>query len=614
MKRLLTALFLLISAAIYAQNATQITEDCIIRGPLTGVAGKYKYSYVVSDEGERIKNGPISITGKENYKYGNVTVTGNYTLTASAKMGLMNGPISVKANYHGVQQRYKTQVVEDYAYSFTGNFLNGIPNGTFTVKATDYGSSTATYKNGVLVGAYSVDETVDKRFIKIKGAFNDKGKMIGVWHFNNLGDESDWEFINGIRIRVSSKKEESTPKQIEMARKYATGAIGLDELKKEGYAPVVDSLRLGDYASDLYFIEVIADWDRLAKCNFGTSYWVKYTYLYSAIPISDKLFSNLLSEFKNNAEERARSSKFHYDELIGRYTVTITDWERHAVVTRSLSDEQTAQINAVTDQYLRDHAYTSIDKLLNDAYYGYFKNIRINTSIDSFNDAARILGKDIPETRDIDRLKKCKADFEKIQGLTLDNSPKTSDGTYYIMDMTDGRQRYLSVEAVTSFNDLCSQVDETLVVLEKKAEEENIANLTKKASSSIDNLLGKELSDFPDKNSRFVLNETTRTYSGEAFSSHVGPFLPFFSYVVEKVQDNGNMINCTCTFKVMQKKQTSEYRVSFNMLKSGEIIIESLNINDAELLRTAELTKEEKKKMKGLKAAKAIGALRSLGF
>ena len=84
--------------------------------------------------------------------------------------------------------------------------------------------------------------------------------------------------------------------------------------------------------------------------------------------------------------------------------------------------------------------------------------------------------------------------------------------------------------------------------------------------------------------------------------------------MVEKVQDNGNMINCTCTFKVMQKKQTSEYRVSFNMLKSGEIIIESLNINDAELLGTAELTKEEKKKMKELKAAKAIGALRSLGF
>lgn len=248
-----SALLLLPSKTLTAQ--TQITEDYRVTGPWVDYAVPMKYSYIVSDEGERIKHGPISISGKLNQTYGSVTITGSYQLNASANKGNLNGPMSVKASYHGVQRTLRGQQVEDYAYSFSGSFLNGVPNGTFTAKATNYGSSTVTYKQGKLVGAYNVDEVIDDRMVTIKGSLNNEGKMIGVWHIESLGSVEVWEFIKGIRIRLSSAAAESTPKQIEMAKKYATGSVTKEALEEEGYFPVQDSIELGDYANDLYFLD-----------------------------------------------------------------------------------------------------------------------------------------------------------------------------------------------------------------------------------------------------------------------------------------------------------------------------------------------------------------------
>lgn len=77
-----SALLLLPSKTLTAQ--TQITEDYRVTGPWVDYAVPMKYSYIVSDEGERIKHGPISISGKLNQTYGSVTITGSYQLNASA--------------------------------------------------------------------------------------------------------------------------------------------------------------------------------------------------------------------------------------------------------------------------------------------------------------------------------------------------------------------------------------------------------------------------------------------------------------------------------------------------------------------------------------------------
>lgn len=79
MKKLISLCFLgllqlLLSLSLTAR--TQISENYLITGPWTDYAAPMKYSYAVSDEGERIMNGPISISGKQNEIYGGEVLFG----------------------------------------------------------------------------------------------------------------------------------------------------------------------------------------------------------------------------------------------------------------------------------------------------------------------------------------------------------------------------------------------------------------------------------------------------------------------------------------------------------------------------------------------------------
>lgn len=410
----LWGIFLLFqSVSLTAQ--TQISENYLISGPFTDYVAPMKYSYTVSDEGERVMNGPISISGRQNETYGNVTITGNYVLNAAAKNGNLNGSMSVKANYHGVKQLFRGQEVEDYAYSFSGSFINGVPNGTFTVKATNFGSSTVTYKQGVLVGSYYVDEIIDDRILTIKGSFNDSGKMVGVWDIKKFGDTEVWEFVNGVRVRMSSKHSESTPKQIEMAKKYASGTITKEALEEEGYFPVQDSIALGDYSSDLYFLKFIADWDKLPGRNFKKGFWVKYSYLYNLLPLPAREFEKVLSNYKNNGEAPL---PVKYDELAKCYVTNY--YENYGtpqvklVYDRRFTESQLKAIDEAIDNYCRQNPI-SLSQLFYVTYAGYDvrqKAAHIQSGYGEVNDFKIV--------------------SEAIKKV-LDGKEKTADGLYYII-------------------------------------------------------------------------------------------------------------------------------------------------------------------------------------
>lgn len=406
-------LLLLPSISLTAQ--TQISENYLITGPWTDYVAPMKYSYTVSDEGERVMNGPISISGKQNETYGNVTITGSYVLNASAKNGNLNGAMSVKANYHGVKQLFRGQEVEDYAYSFSGNFINGVPNGTFTAKATNFGSSTVTYKQGILVGAYYVDEIIDDRILTIKGSFNDAGKMVGVWDIKKYGDTEVWEFVNGVRVRLSSKQSESTPKQIEMAKKYASGTITKEALEEEGYFPVQDSIALGDYSSDLYFLKFIVDWDKMPARSFKEGLWVKYSYLYNLLPLPAREFEKVLSNYHNNGEAPL---PVKYDELAKCYVTNY--WENYGtmqaklIYDRRFTESQMKAINEAIDNYCRQNPI-SLSQLFYVTNAGY-----------DFRQKAANIQAGYGEVNDF------KVVSEAIKKV-LDGKEKTADGLYYII-------------------------------------------------------------------------------------------------------------------------------------------------------------------------------------
>ena len=485
---------LIVVSAIQSSAQTQITENYLVTGPWTDYVVPMKYSYTVSDEGERIKNGPITISGAQNEKYGNVTITGKYLLKASAKNGNLNGPMSVNANYHGVRQLYRGQQVEDYAYSFSGTFLNGLPNGSFTAKATNFGSSAVTYKNGVLVGSYSVNEVIDDRIVKIKGAFNDKGKMIGEWRVEILGDVSVWEMVNGIRVRISSKNQESTPQQIEKARKYAAGTISEKELEKEGYIPVQDSIRLGDYATDLYFLKFIADWEKLAGGSFEESYWVKYTYLYNILPLPEKEFEKVIENYKEKGvaplvvdfDEKAKSYYTHYYVNYGTPSVDL--------IKRRFTEEQLGKIKEALDYYCRNNP-VSLAVITGNDYTIRNKVSSINSKYDRLKNTSELTqskslyGSLIKDIEDI------KAALQK----DLSERDMTPDGLYYIFPYDDSRQplsfRYFAAASRDEFLALEKEIRDYGDSLKVKEEEErsavaqsflrNISGIENKSSSKI---------------------------------------------------------------------------------------------------------------------------------
>jgi len=463
---------------------TQITENYLITGPFTDYIAPMKYSYTVSDEGERIMNGPISVLGKQNETYNNVTITGSYSLNASAKNGNLNGKMSVKATYHGVKQLLRGQQVEDYSYSFNGTFTNGIPNGTFTAKATNFGSSTVTYKQGVLVGAYNVNETINDRILSIKGNFNDAGKMIGVWNIERLGDVEVWEFINGIRIRLSSKQTESTPKQIEMARKYASGSITKEALEKEGYYPQQDSIQLGDYANDLYFLKFIADWDKMPGYSFNKSLWIKYTYLYNLLPLPDREMEAFITNYKENGKAPMR---VEYNEKAKCYTTSY--WENYGtmsskvVYNRRFTDSQLKAIAEALDYYCRQNPIGTRTLFELSRYQFYHSSY--DSRHDLYNKAGAVEYQHEKYKENKELIRDYSSFINDIEIVSkgiqtvLEGKKKTSDSLYYIIPSDDSNQAlsvyYFPVSTLENLQDLEREIREYIVIQEQKAEEERIA-------------------------------------------------------------------------------------------------------------------------------------------
>ena len=474
------------STTAFAQN--QITENYLVTGPYTDYGASMKYSYKVSDDGDRIKHGPITISGNQNEQYGNVTITGKYQLNATAANGMLNGAMTVSAKYHGVQQLFRGQNVEDYAYSLSGSFINGIPNGTFTAKATNYGSSSATYKKGVLVGAYSVNEILDDRIINIKGTLSETGKMIGEWRIEDKGDVSVWEFVNGIRIRTSTKSQESTPKQIEMAKKYAANAISVEELEKEGFFPVQDSIRLGDYASDLYFLKYIADWDKLPKCSFGTSYWVKYSYLYNILPIPDNKFETILETILSDLREYGENlhSSITYDKKAKAYVTEYRE-ENRGLIRRRFTDEQLNKVKEAIDLYCREQPIQSLGSLFSELQISHqsgvpsphgiveqFESIKTDTDLNSLSYKYQSF---------LDKVES----IGKIATAQLEGKEKTADGNYYMIPKKWSLPfyvKYFPVSVLEEFLAFEKEVKEFGDVLEQRIEESRIASEQRLAEES----------------------------------------------------------------------------------------------------------------------------------
>jgi hypothetical protein len=580
MKKLFFTLFwgiLLLLPSISLTAQTQISENYLITGPWNDYVAPMKYSYTVSDEGERVMNGPIFISGKQNETYGNVTITGNYNLNASAKNGSLNGAMSVKANYHGVKQLFRGQEVEDYTYSFSGNFLNGVPNGTFTAKATNYGSSAVTYKQGILVGSYYVDEITNDRILTIKGSFNDAGKMVGVWDIKKYGETEVWEFVNGVRVRLSSKQSESTPTQIEMAKRYASGTITKEALEEEGYFPVQDSIALGDYSSDLYFLKFIVDWDKMPACSFKEGMWVKYSYLYNLLPLPTREFENVLSNYQYNGEA---PFLVEYDEIAKCYVTSYYENygtpQAKMINNRRFTESQLEAIDEAIDNYCRQNPI-SLAQLFYVTNAGY-----------DFSQQAAKIQAGYGEINDF------KVVSEAIKKV-LDGKEKTADGLFYIIP---GEKlltaNYFAVSNLDDYYALEQKVtqaaEEKRLAKEKEIEEKRDAAIqclvaglsgiekqsSNKASQQLNLMIIKKYSYYTP------VPKNSLNINAIELAEAIAPVIEYSVVdIIEDPEEYG-----TYKVKIEFKNQKETVPVSMSITNEGKIIDGSIAIPE-EILNTA---------------------------
>lgn len=449
-------IFIVGSLSAFAQNQRQTSEYISIRmhDLLPDYGGTFTYSYILDDSGNRIKNGPLTISGSRDdvYEFLNyLKVKGSYKLSGSCKNNKMDGPFSVSASY-----RWGYIKLNDEKISMKGSFLEGVPNGNFTASITDIGSVNVNYNKGILVGSYSVDASMldNSLWAKIKGSFDKKGNMIGKWEFNtlNLGDGT-MDFVNGVLINASMNHSnsfhEASDKEMEIAKQFASGKISEEDLLDNGYIIVLDSLRLGDYACDIFYRKRMVDWSNgLGYCSFKDSEWVKYKSLGRVATASEADLSTVLAE----CQTKGFSDLITFDKSINAYRIN----------GKVLVKKQKEQILSAIDAYNRNNPVISFESFL-DNYLTYhsFRQRKGNgvNAISAFADIQNQTNLDYAK-KEYNALLALLDKIDNNESLQFDSVEKTQDGEYYIMKNNGNpfKCTYLPVSCVADFKALEDQI------------------------------------------------------------------------------------------------------------------------------------------------------------
>lgn len=313
---LLTAVFLFGMIGESFAQRQKITESYLMRTDINNVVfeGNKTYYYIVGEDGGQLKDGQYTISCPQAsysvsvfpYTY---KLVGSYNMTANHSKGKLNGAIS--SNFKMTVTSSNGQSDNEYQ-TITGNFTNGVPNGTFIVNAkrTLITKLNATYKNGILVGAFSCDVLGwDNLPHKYSGTLTQSGKLNGTWTY--LG--GTMLFQNGVLISDNdTDKGKSTPPAISaLAKQYAAGSITKDALAEKGYTVLKSKIELGKYASTCILRDSGVDFEDLGGCNFEQEA-VEYEYLKQVCYLNKEGVEQLIADLENEGE-----CGFAYDSYRG---------------------------------------------------------------------------------------------------------------------------------------------------------------------------------------------------------------------------------------------------------------------------------------------------------
>lgn len=297
-KILLLASACLLNCAIVFGQRQQTTEDYNPSPAGFPTTGKKTYSYIIGEDGKKLKDGSFSISAKpdilvvdKGFSRYAVSNNGYFKLNTTFMKGNLHGALTSSFSITVTKQGLAGNASESYKMTFSGNFSDGLPHGTFNIKYdTDSNDKlVATYNNGVLVGAYSSSGIYKKLPCIVKGTLTSKGELTGKWTIEDLKSHI-YEFQNGVLIRKTSEEEATRPAITELAKKYAAGAITETELEKQNIIVLEDSIPLGSFARNIIFRDEVFDIQDVGGYDFSNPNNKRYKYLKEVSCFNEKGF------------------------------------------------------------------------------------------------------------------------------------------------------------------------------------------------------------------------------------------------------------------------------------------------------------------------------------
>lgn len=590
----------------------QISRD-FVKGTefdLINIPGTERCSYVVGEDGSNIKDGPYSIkcnlssTQVSVWPY-TFTINGSYTVNANFSKGRLNGTLTSSFQMPLSKYRVSTGTErQTLSQTFSGNFVNGVPNGTIVVSYNNLetrGKLVATYRNGVLTGAFSWYNDGLKPG-KISGtAPSVNGKLSGTWTFENGLGKRTLQFQNGVLIsttvvsqsRLNPGNRSTRPAYVELAKKYASGSITKEELLKRNIVVRSDSIYPGNTARAAIFEKSGVNFAELGGYDFSISNTFGYEYLEEIPFLSDEGLGIIIEKvrewamhdqnsFGDLALDYINKDSLIYDNFVAmdkkgpyviingnnpssRRLVTCEMPPRHEKI--YIPMEQFDKINMEAHKVLAESAQSLVN---------YVRGITLISAL--------------PD-RNLTTLAKEHASIvRKYNAFKAIASPCKYDADYVVVQKEPGvRPVYVTQSSVTEYEHVMKTYEEELI---KGFEAGGVA--PEVAKKIIDRGLAVYMSSFASLCNYLVeakkpFNIEYGDHASDYFyqphendlSGKIKPFCPIAACRIVDVNDNASVVTLEISKEVSKKKSNLTYRVPVRT-GNGRIDVNSIDFTKAQ--------------------------------
>ena len=578
---------------------------------LITIPGTERYSYIVGQDGSNIKDGPYSVkctlssTRVDMWPY-TFTINGTYSLNAAFSKGRLNGAVSSSFQMPLTKYRRSTGTErQTLSQTFSGNFINGVPNGTIVVsynKLETRGKLVATYRNGHLTGSFSWYNN-GLNPAKISGtapAVN--GKLCGSWTFENGLSKRTLQFQNGVLInttvinqsRLNPENRSTRPAFVELSKKYASGGITKEELLKQNVVVRRDSIHPGNTARAVIFEDSGIDFEALGGYDFTLENAFGYEYLQEIPFLSERganYVSRAIAEWVDRYGEAPKclyyiSASSKATLVYGNYLALDEEQKPYVLVNGyDASNRNLVTCDIPRDYvkvYVTDEQFDQINKAVHEALVR--KACTLSEYLHGVTRIADLSDKSLKGVADGRA-----AARNKYEGFKAISSPSAFDPNYIkVLKEAGDKPVYVTKSSVEDYESVLKEYDDELIksftdggfapeTARKVVEKELVYKMIPFAS--LCSYLAEARKPFNIEYGQAACDYFDDP-KGKDLSSRIKPFCPIAACRIVDVNDDGSEIVLEISRENGKKKGNAAYRIPVKVSR-GSIVVDSIDFSKA---------------------------------